>query len=106
MKTKIAIAAVLVLAGTASAGEFAQDVTPPSQQYQNMINDLKSIERSRQQESARSVAEKKAAELYRQMLQNQADTNRAQIEANGRVEASKQRQPDQCVGYCPQWGQR
>jgi hypothetical protein len=103
MKTRLAIATALLLASTASAGEFAEDVTPQRQREQNMLNDLKNLERSRQTNGDRAAADKRAAEQYRQMLQSQADANRAAIEANGNVEAAKQRRPDVCVGCTGLW---
>jgi hypothetical protein len=106
MKTGLAIATALLLASTASAGEFAEDVTPQRQREQNMMNDLKNIERARQANGDRAAAEQRAKQLWQKMQEAQAAEQRARIQANADVEAAKQRQPDQCVGYCPQWGQR
>jgi Tfp pilus assembly protein PilE len=103
---KTAILATILLAASPAYAQFAKDVTPPSQQQQNLLNDLKALERARQANGDRAAAEQRARQLWQSLQEAQAAEQRARIQANADVEAAKQRQPDVCVGYCPQWGQR
>jgi len=78
------------------------DVTPRAQVERNSENEKKVAEARRIAEAHAAQARQRADQLYRDKLQAQAAAEAARIQAQGDIEAAKNRKPDVCLN-CNLW---
>ena len=100
------LASVVAASGTAYGQSYNNsigvDVTPQTQVERNIENDKKLAEARRIAEAERAKAEQRAAEQRRAIIQAEAAREAARIQAQGDIEAAKNRQPDVCLN-CNLW---
>jgi len=107
MKIRYAMLASVVLLASSAYGQdynnrIGFDVTPRAQIEINRENDKREAEARRLAEAQAEQARRRAAELERSRIQAEAARDAARIQAQGDVEAAKNRRPDVCLN-CSYW---